>query len=89
MDNLFLVLSLFLPRLTLVIYYFFYNIPPNNVPFIGDLLLSVFLPRVLIVIYIADTLGTGSPWFWIHIAAAIIVYVFGSNKANKRRKRNK
>jgi uncharacterized membrane protein YdjX (TVP38/TMEM64 family) len=88
MDNLFLVLSLFLPRITLLIYYFFYHIPPNNVPFIGDLLLSVFLPRVLIVIYIADTLGTGSPWFWIHIAAAIIVYVFGSNKANKRRKRN-
>jgi uncharacterized membrane protein YdjX (TVP38/TMEM64 family) len=88
MDNLFLVLSLFLTRITLLIYYFFYHIPPNNVPFIGDLLLSVFLPRVLIVIYIADTLGTGSPWFWIHIAAAIIVYVFGSNKANKRRKRN-
>jgi uncharacterized membrane protein YdjX (TVP38/TMEM64 family) len=87
MDNLFLVLSLFLPRLTLILYLLFFQYPINNVPFIGDLLLGIFLPRVLIVIYIADTLGTGSPWFWIHIAAAILVYVFSSNKYGKRRRK--
>ncbi|RPI17220.1 MAG: hypothetical protein EHM58_10185 [Ignavibacteriae bacterium] len=89
MDNLFLVLSLFLPRLTLIIYFFFFHIPPNNVPFIGDILLGVFLPRVLVVIYIADNLGTGSPWFWIHIVAAVVVYLFSANKGNKRWRKNR
>ncbi len=59
-------------------------IPLNNIPFIGDALLTVFLPRVLILIYIADNLGTGSIWFWIHLAAAIIVYS-GSGKYYKKK----
>jgi hypothetical protein len=89
MDNTFLVLSLFIPRITLIIFYFIHAIPVNNIPLIGDALLAIFLPRVLILIYIADNLGTSSPWFWIHLVVAVIVYFFGSKKASKRwRRRN-
>ncbi|MCX6162522.1 MAG: hypothetical protein NTV87_14470 [Ignavibacteriae bacterium] len=84
MDNTFLILSLFLPRVALIIFYFIHAIPQNNVPFIGEALLTVFLPRVLVLIYIADILGTGSVWFWIHLAAALIVYS-GSGKYYKKK----
>jgi hypothetical protein len=84
MDNTFLILSLFLPRITLIIYYLIHSIPVNNIPFIGDVLLAVFLPRVLILIYIADHLGINSYWFWIHLVVAVLVYFFSGKKANKR-----
>jgi len=87
MDNIFLILSLFLPRITLIIYYLIHAIPYNNVPLVGDILLTVFLPRVLILIYIADNLGTNSYWFWIHLVVAILVYFFSGNKAQKRWRR--
>jgi hypothetical protein len=88
MDNVFLILSLFLPRVALIIYYFINAIPPNKVPFIGDLLMTVFIPRVLILIYIADNLGTSSVWFWIHLVVAVLVYFFGGKKARKRFKKD-
>ena len=87
METLFLVLGLFLPRLTLVIYYFFLGgIPVNTVPFILDIGLAIFLPRVLIIIYIVQNLGTDSPWFWIHLVVALVVYVFSSNKFKNRKR---
>ena len=46
MDTIFLVLSLFLPRTILIVYYFIHQVPMNNMPFIGDALLTVFLPRL-------------------------------------------
>jgi len=87
MENTFLILSLFLPRITLIIYYWIHAIPVNNIPFIGDVLLAVFLPRVLILIYIADNLGTQSVWFWIHLVIAVIVYFFSGKKATKKWRR--
>ncbi len=87
METLFLVLGLFLPRVTLIIYYFFLGgVPVNTVPFILDIALAVFLPRVLIIIYIVQNLGTDSPWFWIHLVVALIVYVFSSNKFKNRKR---
>jgi len=60
----------------------------NNVPFIGDVLLTIFLPRVLILIYVAEILGTSSPWFWIHLVAAVVVYLssgkYGKKKFGKK-----
>lgn len=82
MDTVFLVISLFLPRTTLIIYYLFIGIPANTIPLIGDILLAVFLPRVLVIIYIVQNLGTDSPWFWIHLVVALLVY-FGSGKKVK------
>ena len=88
MDPIFLVISLFLPRTMLIIYFLIHQIPQNSVPLIGDIVLTVFIPRALILIYIAQTLGTSSPWFWIHLVVAILVY-FGGGKKYKdfRRKR--
>jgi hypothetical protein len=87
METLFLVLGLFLPRLTLILYYFFLGgLPVNTVPTILDIGLGIFLPRVLIIIYIVQNLGTDSPWFWIHLVVALIVYLFSGNKFKNRKK---
>ncbi|HQY53268.1 MAG TPA: hypothetical protein PLD63_12930 [Ignavibacteria bacterium] len=59
----------------------------NTVPFIGDILLTVFIPRALIVIYIAQNLGTDSPWFWIHLVTAVLVYFGGGKKYKDYRRK--
>ena len=90
MDNGFLILSLFLPRITILVYYFFaIQYPVNSVPFIADVLLTMFLPRVLILIYIADYYGTSSPWFWIHLVVALIVWFTGGKWYSVRRRKRK
>jgi hypothetical protein len=81
----FLVLALFVPRITLLIAYLTHGIPLNNIPFIGDVALAVFLPRALVVIYIYENMGT-SPWFWVHLIVAIAVYIFGVGKVSRRRR---
>ncbi len=86
MDTIFLVVSLFLPRLIIIIYFLINRIPYNTVPFIGDILLTIFIPRALILIYIAQNLGINSPWFWIHLVVAVAVYIFGGRKYKNRRK---
>jgi hypothetical protein len=78
----FLVLGLFLPRVTLVAAYLTHTVPPNNVPFLVDVLGTVFLPRVLICIYIAFNLGYHE-WFWLHLVVALIAYGVGSSKGRK------
>jgi hypothetical protein len=78
----FLVLGLFLPRVTLVAAYLTSTVPPNNVPFLLDVLGTVFLPRVLICIYIAFNMGYNE-WFWLHLIVALIVYGVGSSKGRK------
>lgn len=78
----FLVLGLFLPRVTLVAAFFSHTVPPNNVPFILDVLGAVFLPRVLICIYIAFNMGYNE-WFWLHLVVALVVYGVGSSKGKK------
>lgn len=86
MDTIFLVVSLFLPRTILIIYFFLNLLPYNTVPFIGDIILTVFIPRALILIYIAQNLGTDSPWFWIHLIVALAVYFGGGRKYRHYRK---
>ncbi len=87
MDTIFLVVSLFLPRTILIIYYILNQIPINTVPFIGGIILTVFIPRALILIYIAQNLGTDSAWFWIHLIVAIFVYFGGGKKYRDYRKK--
>src|SRR5215831_5596863 len=83
----FLVLALFLPRVTLVAAYWTHTAPPNNVPFLLDVLGTIFLPRVLICIYIAYNMGYNE-WFWLHLAVALTVYAFGSSKGKKALRRD-
>ncbi len=78
----FLVLGLFLPRVTLVAAFLTHTIPPNQVPFLLDVLGAVFLPRVLICIYIAENMGYNE-WFWLHLIVALFVYVFSSSKGHR------
>ena len=68
----FLILSLFVPRLTLFIGWVTGTLPYNTVPFLADFVMAIFLPRVLICIYIAGVMGF-CLWFWIHLAVAIVV----------------
>lgn len=84
MDTAFLVLSLFLPRIALIIWWFMNALPFSTIPAWGEILLGVFIPRVLILIFIAQTLGTESAWFWIHLVVAVFVYIFGGRKAANR-----
>jgi len=81
-DTWFLVLGLFLPRVTLLAAYFTDRVPLNNVPFLLDILGTIFLPRVLICIYIAFNMGYNE-WFWLHLAVALVVYGLGSSKGRK------
>jgi hypothetical protein len=78
----FLVLGLFLPRVTLVAAYFTQTMPPNNVPLLFDVLGLVLLPRALICIYIAFNMGYHE-WFWIHLIVALVVYGVSSSKGKK------
>jgi hypothetical protein len=78
----FLVLGLFLPRVTLIAAFITHTVPPNNVPFLVDVLGTVFLPRVLICIYIAENMGYNE-WFWVHLAVALVVYGVGSSKGHR------
>jgi hypothetical protein len=85
MDNYFLTLTLFFPRLTLLFYYANAWIPTNTLPFWGDVLMSVFIPRVLVLIYIYQNLGANSVWFWVHVVALILCYAGGSSSSVKRK----
>ena len=84
-----LVLTLFIPRISLLIAYFGHQIPAHNIPFIGSALLYVFLPRALMVIYIYDNMGYQNAWFWIHIVVAILVWSKSSHWAYKRKYRRR
>ena len=78
----FLVLGLFLPRVTLIAAYLTQTMPPNNVPFILDVLGLVLLPRVLICIYVAFNMGYNE-WFWLHLIVALVVYGVSSSKGKR------
>jgi hypothetical protein len=83
-ETWFLFLSLFLPRLALLIAYCGGTIPANTMPFIGDLLLAFFIPRALIVFYIYENLGTSSPWFTAHIVALLLAIVLAVLRGNSK-----
>jgi len=82
MSTWFLVLGLFLPRVTLVAAYLTHTVPPNNVPFLLDVIGAILLPRLLICIYIAFNMGYNE-WFWLHLIVALVVYGVSSSKGKK------
>jgi hypothetical protein len=82
----FLVLSLFLPRLSLFIgwihmWWFF-------VPQPWAAVLWAFLPRVLVLVFIHAHRGFDL-WFWIHLATAVVVWGGSGASHNKRRVRRR
>jgi hypothetical protein len=77
MDFYFLLFSLFFPRITMVVSFFWGWYPANAVPLWADWFLGLFLPRILVLIYIYQNLGYENPWFWIHLLVAILNYFTG------------
>lgn len=83
-----LIATLFLPRIGLFIAWCTGQIPPNTIPFFGDVLLAILLPRLLMIIYIITNLGFGG-WFWAHVIAWILVIGASSqSKSSVRIARN-
>jgi hypothetical protein len=81
----FLVLALFLPRLSLAIMWLGGGLAGLRlIPLVG-LLLWAFLPRVLVLLLIYAQQGM-SLWFLIHLLAAVLVWS-GSGTYHARRRR--
>lgn len=75
MDTSFLFISLFFPRLTLIVYYFSGLMPFNTVPFVADFILTGIAPRVLLLVYIYQNQGF-SGWFWAHVFFMVLAGIF-------------
>lgn len=89
MDIYFLILSLFFPRIVLLIYLFQDWYPKNTVPIWADILLGVFMPRVLILIYIYQNMGADNVWFVAHLVVMILTYFGGGRETRRRRRRRR
>ena len=82
----FLVLALILPRLSLFIGWFQgWTFP---VPQPGSAFCWFFLPRLLVLMMLYTAQGF-SPWFWIHLAALLIVWIRSYVSAASERKKVK
>lgn len=86
MTDTFLTLTLFFPRVALLVYYLEGWMPTNTVPLWGDALMYVFVPRVLVLIYIYQNLGMHG-WFWLHVVALILCAGSGSSTASRAKSR--
>ena len=69
----FLVLSIFLPRISLLAAFFTDGAFPHLFTKWLSVPLAFFLPRVLVLIAIASVMGICT-WFWIHLVIAILVW---------------
>jgi len=78
MDFYFLLLSLFFPRITMIVSWMFGAYPANSVPLFFDWALGIFLPRILVLIYIYQNMGYQNGWFWLHLIVAIVVFFTSS-----------
>jgi len=89
MDIYFLILSLFFPRIVLLVLILLYpNLyPANEVPQWADLVLGIFVPRILILIYIYQNMGYNNIWFVIHLVVMILAYFGGGRETVRRRRR--
>lgn len=79
----FLIITLFCPRIGLLVAYMEHQIPLNHVPFTLDMVGAILCPRVLILIYIYENMGFNNPWFWIHLVAMILAYISATSTSSK------
>lgn len=86
MDIYFLILSLFFPRIVLLVYLFQNWYPENTVPQWLDIVLGIFMPRVLILIYIYQNLGADNVWFIVHLVVMVFAYFGGSRETVRWRR---
>lgn len=85
----FLLISLFFPRLVLLVFILLYpNLyPANTLPNWLDIVLGLVSPRILILIYIYQNMGYENIWFVAHLIAALLAYTGGSRETVRRRRR--
>jgi hypothetical protein len=86
MDFYFLLISLFFPRITLLVYLFQGWYPENFVPNWLDVVLGFIAPRILILIYIYQNMGYENIWFAAHLIVMILTYFGGSRETARRRR---
>ena len=82
----FLVLSLFLPRLSLIAAFYTAGAFPHLFSLWFSIPMALFIPRILILMAIATVMGI-CPWFWIHLVVAMTMIIWMtmilSSNANK------
>lgn len=83
-DIVFLVFSLFFPRISIIGFFLFDSLPTTTLNNFLSVLLTIFFPRIFVIIMIAQHMGTENAWFWIHIVVAIIVYLSGGSYSKRR-----
>lgn len=80
----FLILSLVLPRISLIAVYI-----TGGFPHLMTLWLSVplafILPRILILIAIATVMGIGV-WFWIHLGVMLFIWFISAVRISVKSK---
>ena len=70
----FFVLSLFFPRIAILIAWMVSQLPvwlPGH--YIVKFFMAALIPRILVLIYIATVMGICA-WFWIHLGVLLFVW---------------
>ena len=84
----FLVLSLFLPRLCIVVAWLQHSLPttfiPNPVNLL-EIIVALLIPRILILFWIYQDQGI-TIWFLLHAIALVIAWGGGSRRVITRRR---
>ena len=83
----FLVLSLFLPRICIVIAWLQHGMPPY-IPATVNLLqaiVALLIPRILILFWIYQDQGI-TIWFLLHVIALIVAWSGGGHTVYRRRR---
>ncbi len=83
----FLVLSLFLPRLCIVVAWLQHSVPAYIPAAVGliPVLVALLIPRILILFWIYQDQGIG-PWFLIHAVGLVLAYGGGGSRVYSRRR---
>jgi len=83
----FLVLSLFLPRICIVVAWFQHSMPTFVPPSVNliEIIVAIIVPRILILFWIYQDQGI-TIWFLLHAIALIIAYGGGSRRVITRRR---
>lgn len=83
----FLVLSLFLPRICIVVAWFQHNMPQFIPPQVNllQIIVAVLIPRILILFWIYTDQGV-TIWFLLHAIALVISWGGGGTRVISRRR---
>ena len=83
----FLVLSLFLPRICILIAWLQHTMTAYIPPVVGiiPVIVALLVPRVLILFWIYQDQGI-TIWFLLHVIALLIAWGGGSSRVRRRRR---